>query len=132
MKWFASLDRSLVILLVALAVVAVLVLLKRATLVPTDKASALLAQGGVVVDVRTASEFASGHLPGAANIPVDELAARIATAVPDKSTPVLVQCLSSTRSAMACRILRGMGYAEVVNLGSLARARRIVGAGERR
>lgn len=130
MKWFASLDPSLVILLAALAAVAVLVLLKRAALVPADKASALLAQGGVVVDVRTASEFASGHLPGAANLPVDQLADRIAAAVPDKSTPVLVHCLSGTRSAMACRILKGMGYSEVVNLGTLARARRIVGAGQ--
>ena len=82
-----------------------------------------------MVDVRTAREFASGHLPGAANIPLDELAARIAAAVPDKSTPVLVHCLSGTRSAMACRTLKGLGYAEVVNLGSVARARRIVGDG---
>ncbi len=129
MKWLSSLDPALVVLLVAVAAVAVLVLLKRGTLVPADKASALLARGGVVVDVRTAREFASGHLPGAANIPLDELAARIAAAVPDKSTPVLVHCLSGTRSAMACRTLKGLGYAEVVNLGSVARARRIVGDG---
>ncbi|MQY12697.1 Inner membrane protein YgaP [Streptomyces sp. RB5] len=65
-----------------------------------------------VVDVRTPGEFASGHLPGAHNIPVDDLdealpALREAAA----RRPLLVVCASGNRSVNACAILAKNGIA---------------------
>lgn len=63
-----------------------------------------------VIDVRTPGEFASGHLPGALNIPLD----RIEDALPElrgaaDRGEVLVVCASGARSENACRTLAGHG-----------------------
>lgn len=76
--------------------------------------------GAVIVDVRGPSEFAQGHVEGALNIPGPDIA-RIADAVPDKSTPLFVYCLSGHRSGAAVRRLSQMGYANVTNMGGVAR-----------
>lgn len=76
---------------------------------------ALLAQGAVLVDVRTAAEFAAAHAPGTLNIPLQELGARLAELPRDK--PVVLACASGTRSGMARMMLRGKGYAQVHNIG---------------
>ena len=76
---------------------------------------ALLAQGAVLVDVRTAAEFAAAHAPGTLNIPLQELGARLAELPRDK--PVVLACASGTRSGMARMMLRGEGYAQVHNIG---------------
>lgn len=92
-----------------------------------EQARTLLTCGAVVIDVRTAHEFASGSLPGVINIPLDELRRRMASVVPDPMTPVLLHCKSGGRSGMASKMLRSMGYRQVGNLGSLARAQAILG-----
>ena len=67
------------------------------------------------LDVRTPEEFRSGHLPGAINLPLDQLGA-----VPlPKGRPVFVYCHSGARSAQACSTLRAMGC-QASNLGGLA------------
>lgn len=114
--------------LIVVAVVAALFLLKRLGQITPAQARALLRDGAIVIDVRSPSEFARGHLRGAVNIPVGELAERIGRQVPDKTRPVLLHCLSGTRSGMGARSLRGLGYANVHNLGSLGRARRVLQA----
>ncbi|GGV12541.1 transporter [Streptomyces filipinensis] len=63
-----------------------------------------------VVDVRTPGEYAGGHLPGALNIPLDQLD----RALPDLRTAaengdILVVCASGTRSETACRVLAEHG-----------------------
>ena len=74
--------------------------------------------GAVVVDVRTADEFADEHFPAALNIPVGELAARAGEIGPmDK--PVVLYCASGSRSAMGAHILKTMGFADVTNAGGL-------------
>ena|SRR5258708_7222623 len=55
------------------------------------------------VDVRSPSEFAAGHIPGAANIPLDELEARLRDISNEK--PVLLICQSGKRAAMAAEFL---------------------------
>lgn len=69
-----------------------------------------------MVDVRTPGEFAAGHIQGAvnANIGGPEFAALIATL--DKSKPVLVYCLSGSRSLSAVRRLTAAGFPEVYEL----------------
>jgi len=87
---------------------------------------ALLKHGATVVDVRTVREYQANHVQGTTNVPLDELEKRISAVVPDKSAPVLVHCQSGGRSAAAAKTLQSMGYKQVVNLGSLANARKVV------
>ncbi len=67
-----------------------------------------------LIDVRTATEFASGHIPGAINLPVDELRERLREIPQDQ--PVLTYCQVGQRGYLAQRILQQRGY-DVVNLG---------------
>ena len=87
-----------------------------------EEARALLKQGARVIDVRTPAEFQAGHLAMAINIPLAELQERIVREVPDKATPLLLHCASGTRSAAGKRIVAGLGYTTVLNLGSYSRA----------
>ena len=76
-----------------------------------------LRQGGAIfVDVRSASEFASGHAPETINIPLQELGSRLGE-IP-KSSPVVVCCASGTRSGMAKLLLKKNGYSTVYNIGT--------------
>ena len=61
--------------------------------------------GAVLVDVREAEEFSSGHIPGAVNAPLS----RIETAALPKNRPLYVYCLRGTRSRRAVKALRRMG-----------------------
>jgi phage shock protein E len=79
----------------------------------------LIKAGARVVDVRTEDEFADGAYPGAVNVPVGALGARLKELEP-KDRPVVVYCASGARSAMAAKILKSSGWAEVVNAGGLA------------
>lgn len=71
--------------------------------------------GALLLDVRSPQEYASGHLPGAVNLPLNQLAA---IDVP-KDRPIFAYCHSGARSARACAFLGRMGY-QAVNLGGLA------------
>jgi phage shock protein E len=61
-----------------------------------------------VLDVRTAAEFAEGHVPGATLIPHDELAGRLDEL--DRDRPVLVYCRSGRRSTLAEKELLAAGF----------------------
>ncbi len=69
-----------------------------------------------ILDVREASEFASGHLPEARNIPVDKLADRIGELEKFKDKPIIVCCASGMRSGKACGELKKQGFARLYNL----------------
>lgn len=77
---------------------------------------ALLQEGAQLVDVRSPEEFFAGHAPGSVNIPLQDLEKRAGDLDPAKW--VIVCCASGTRSAMARRRLRGMGFSRVLNAGS--------------
>lgn len=72
-----------------------------------------LEAGTLLVDVRSASEFAAGAIPGAINIPLDELRARHAEIAGHKD--VIVHCQVGLRGHNAARILTNLGY-NVANL----------------
>ena len=72
----------------------------------------------LIIDVRSPGEFATGHVRGSVNIPLDRFADDIAKAVPDKSTSVILCCASGGRSGMACNYMQQMGYQQVSNGGS--------------
>ena len=74
-----------------------------------DQVPSLPRDGSVtLLDTRTEKEFAQGHIPGAVNIPVDELRQRLEEL--DRSKPVYVNCYSGLRSYIACRMLSGSGF----------------------
>ena len=85
-----------------------------------EKAQALLkpdAQGQLAVqliDVRTQSEWATGYIPGAKHIPLDEIPAKLDAI--DKSRTVVLYCAAGGRSHRALEILKAAGYRDVRHL----------------
>lgn len=78
-------------------------------------ARARVAAGAALVDVRTPEEFAMGHVAGAKNIPVQELAARYRE-IPKGQ--VVLYCRSGARSASAAQLLTAKGY-DVLDIGPM-------------
>lgn len=117
---------DLAILVIAVVIVVAFLLIKRMAFVSEDLARQHLASGALVIDVRSPEEFAGGNVRGAVNIPLGELKASISSRVKDKHQVLLVHCLSGGRSGIAAQQLKGLGYAQVFNLGSLGRAKEIV------
>lgn len=78
----------------------------------------LVAEGALLLDVRTPGEYAAGHVDGAVNIPVQELGARIREVGPT-SRKVVVYCRSGARSASATGMLRVAGY-DVTDVGGMS------------
>jgi rhodanese-related sulfurtransferase len=69
-----------------------------------------------VVDVRTADEFAKGHLRDAKNIPLADLSARIGELDKSKARSIVVVCQSGARADKAVRKLAAAGFGDVVSL----------------
>lgn len=115
---------------VIVAVVAVFALayifLRRSGQVPATEAAACLRSGAPLVDVRTPAEFNARHIPGAINIPLNQIESAAPSQLPDRTQPVLLHCQAGTRSAVAKRKLAAMGYGKAFNLGSYTRAARLV------
>lgn len=84
----------------------------------SEKAHELVSQGWVLLDVRTPEEFQRGHPEQAVNVPVQQLAQRLAEVGPP-GTRVVVYCQSGGRSAMAADLLRRSGYPDVFDLKSV-------------
>ncbi len=72
--------------------------------------------GALVLDVRTPAEYAASHVPGAMNIPHDELAARLSDLDSDLDRPIVVYCKSGRRAEMAATVLVGAGYTGIHHL----------------
>ncbi len=75
------------------------------------------AQDHILIDVRTAEEFAGGHIKGAVNIPLQKLAQQLRQ-VP-KTKPVVLYCRSGARSANAAQLLRKAEYPQIYDLGGI-------------
>lgn len=67
-----------------------------------------------IIDVRQPGEYASGHIPSAKLIPLNELAARYKEIDPNVDTVVV--CQSGGRSSQACDFLSRQGYQKIHNL----------------
>lgn len=74
----------------------------------------LQSSGAFVVDVRTPSEYAAGHLPGAVSVPMGQLTQ--AAAAWNKNSPIVVYCATGARSANAATILSTLGFKKLYNL----------------
>ncbi len=72
-------------------------------------------EGARLLDVRMPEELAEKSVPGAINVPVQELSMRLGE-LPDKGTPLVVFCRSGRRSEMAANLLRQAGWKRVYDL----------------
>jgi len=81
----------------------------------TDYAQ-LVRNGAVILDVRSKREYATGHIKGSLNIPVDQLANDLSK-LKEKNKPIITCCASGMRSSSAKNILRSNGYTAVYNGG---------------
>jgi rhodanese-related sulfurtransferase len=70
----------------------------------------------LLIDVRSRAEFSGGKIKGSRNIPLNELGSRISELSSHSDKPILVNCLSGSRSRMACSILTKSGFTDVANL----------------
>jgi phage shock protein E len=117
------------IVIIVVTALAVIVLLKRSGQIPAEDARALLRSGALVIDVRSAGEYNSGHVGKAINFPLEEIEWTLPRRVRDKNQALLLHCQSGVRSGLAKKKLNALGYAKAFNLGSYGRAAQIVGRG---
>lgn len=70
----------------------------------------------LLVDVREESEYAAGHLPGAAHIGKGVIERDIERKIPDPATPMVLYCGGGFRSALAADAIQKMGYTNVISM----------------
>jgi rhodanese-related sulfurtransferase len=83
----------------------------------TLEATRLMNQGGtLVLDIREAPDYATGHLPKARHIPLSQLSKRVDEIVRFKDKPVIVTCRNGAKAAGAARVLKQAGFSKVLAL----------------
>lgn len=95
----------------------------RQTLLALAASLAALANADVLIDVRSAEEYAAGHLLPAILLPVQNIAEQINTIVPDKNETIYLYCRSGARAENARQQLQQQGYTHIINLGGFAAAK---------
>lgn len=80
--------------------------------------------GAVLVDVRTAAEYGSGHIPGALSIPLHQLT-MAEHCLREKTAPVVVYCNQGVRSRAAVEMLQRLGFVHVHDLGCMENVERL-------
>ena len=73
----------------------------------------------ILLDVRTAAEFAEKHIPGAINIANEDIGTEEIPELPDLDQLILVYCRSGNRSKQASQKLAELGYRNVVEFGGI-------------
>ena len=73
----------------------------------------------IILDVRRPDEYAEGHIPGAINVPNEEIGTAEIAALPDKSQRIFVYCRSGRRSKEASEKLVALGYTNIVEFGGI-------------
>ena len=83
----------------------------------TLEATRLMNQGAtLILDIRDAAEYATGHLPRARHIPLGELSKRVDEIGKFKDKPVIVTCKTGARAPAALRTLKHAGFNQVFQL----------------
>lgn len=83
---------------------------------PATDFKALMAQGAIIVDVRSPGEYSGGHIKGSINLPLQQLSNQLGK-LKDKNQVLITCCASGMRSASAKSILKQAGYSQVYNGG---------------
>ena len=88
----------------------------------TESANTVNPEGAVIIDVRTPQEFSSGHLVGSVNIDINAADFEENIIALDPTAKYLICCRSGNRSAQAIERMRGLGFTNMVDLGSIEAA----------
>jgi len=83
----------------------------------------LVLEGAIILDVRSAPEYAEGHIGGAINIPVEQLRQNLRSLL-DKQAVIIACCTNGKKSWYAKNLLDATGYQHVYNGGSWTRLQR--------
>lgn len=86
---------------------------------PKDVVNMLSSKEGILIDVRTPTEYESGHIKGAINFPLQILKQEMDKNNISKDTPIILYCQSGVRSKNASKLLEELGYSKVYNLGGI-------------
>lgn len=91
------------------------------TSITMDEAKEIFKTSGdyIILDVRTATEFADGHIPGAINIANEDIIDTEPEALPDKNQTIYIYCRSGRRSKEASSKLVAMGYSNIIEFGGI-------------
>ena len=73
----------------------------------------------IILDVRREDEFAEGHIPGAINVPNEDIQDIEPSELPDKNQTIYVYCRSGNRSKQAASKLVAMGYTNIIEFGGI-------------
>ena len=87
------------------------------SLSPTQAVLLINREKAHIVDVRSPDEFASGHLIGAKNIPMDRLKDDLGQSISDKKRPLILVCASGMRSQKAVGVAKAQGFEQAHSLG---------------
>lgn len=75
--------------------------------------------GYIILDVRTVEEYNERHIPGAINVPNEQIGTEEIPELPAKDQLILVYCRSGNRSKQASSKLAAMGYTNIVEFGGI-------------
>jgi sulfur-carrier protein adenylyltransferase/sulfurtransferase len=84
--------------------------------VTPQEVGALDPGAATIVDVREASEWDQGHVPGASHVSKSYIEQQIEGVAPDRDAPVILYCAGGVRSLFAAQTLEGMGYTNVASM----------------
>lgn len=76
-------------------------------------------EGYIILDVRRADEFEAGHIPGAVNLPNEEIANNEIAMLSDKEQTIYIYCRSGNRSKQAANKLAALGYNNIIEFGGI-------------
>ncbi len=82
---------------------------------PKANLGELIAGGATILDVRTKSEYASGHAKGSINVPLDQLSGYLKK-IKNKEQAIITCCASGMRSGSAKNLLKEQGFTNVHGL----------------
>ena len=75
--------------------------------------------GHIILDVRTKEEYAAGHIPGAINLPNEDIRDQKPEVLPDTDQIILIYCRSGHRAGLAAEKLAKLGYKKLYNFGGV-------------
>ena len=86
---------------------------------PEEARQMIAGEEVTIVDVRTAAEYAQGHIENAILVPNESIGDQAAAELPDTDATLLVYCRSGRRSKEGCETLLSLGYQNVYDLGGI-------------
>jgi molybdopterin/thiamine biosynthesis adenylyltransferase/rhodanese-related sulfurtransferase len=84
--------------------------------VTPQEVDALAPGTATIIDVREASEWDQGYVPGAKHVSKSYIEQQIEAAAPDRDAPVILYCAGGVRSLFAAQTLADMGYSDVASM----------------